>query len=653
GEMMKTRMQPIGNVLNKFHRVVRDLWQELRKNIAITISGAETELDKSLLEAIKDPLTHIVRNSCDHGVELPQVRKNSGKAEQGTIAIRSYHEGGQVVIEIADDGKGLNKDVLLQKALEKNLISKEQSAQMTEKEIFNLIFAPGFSTASQITNVSGRGVGMDVVRTNIEKIGGTVDLLSQDGRGTTIRLKIPLTLAIVPALIVSCGDGTFAIPQVKLAELVRVDQSSQENRIEYLQGAPVYRLRGKILPLIDLNSVLGHAHQDAAVRPITNIAVLNAETYSFGLIVDSIQDTADIVVKPLSRLLKSLHVYSGATILGDGSVALILDVQGIAKVARVRNEANAPEKTTVGATDQNSNHHRTEFQDFLLVHLQSPTKHAIILSYVHRLEEFKRSDIEISAKRRVVRYRGAILPLISANELLQYPQDPQSVKDTVSVVVVEKAGHLYGVEVDTILDTLSTTADTDTTLATENGIIGNLNTGQELIVVIDPFQIIEAAVPTRPKLTPVSGEKPLIAKATGPALTGAGLTPKRILLVEDMAFFRKLVTGVLEGAGYQVVSASDGLEACQILDSENGAFDLIISDIEMPRMNGFQFATAIRAHAKYKHLPMLALSSRADKSYLQQGLKAGFNSYLEKMQPPLLLNSIEDVLSLSLGGKSA
>ncbi len=263
GEMMKTRMQPIGNVISKFNRVVRDLSQELKKNINLNLHGIETELDKSLLEAIKDPLTHIVRNSCDHGIENPADRKKAGKPVTGNITIKAYHEGGQVIIDIIDDGKGLHKDVILKKALDRALISPNQAAKMSEKEIFNLIFAPGFSTAAKITNVSGRGVGMDVVRTNIEKIGGTVDLTSVAGSGTSTKLKIPLTLAIVPALIVKCGPGTYAIPQVKLEELVRVDQSDPEHKIECLHGAPVLRLRGNILPLVDLGEVLNlGAHRD-------------------------------------------------------------------------------------------------------------------------------------------------------------------------------------------------------------------------------------------------------------------------------------------------------------------------------------------------------------------------------------------------------
>lgn len=374
GEMMKTRMQPIGNILSKYNRVVHDISTELKKEITLNLHGSDTELDKSLLESIKDPLTHIVRNSCDHGIELPELRIKLGKPKMGTIEIKAYHEGGQVVIEVIDDGKGLNKEVLTKKAIEKGIITTGQVPSMTEKEIFHLIFAPGFSTAANITNLSGRGVGMDVVRTNVERIGGSVELESTEGKGSTIRLRIPLTLAIVPALIIKSGGETFAIPQIKLEELVRVENHSDTNKIEFLHGVPVYRLRGQILPLVNLNTILKlnknknkdkNKNTDESDKAI-NIAVLNADKCSFGLIVDEILDTADIVVKPINRLLKSLQVYSGATILGDGSIALILDVVGISKATQI-----ARDKGTASSSEAISHHQsdmtNREFQEFLIV----------------------------------------------------------------------------------------------------------------------------------------------------------------------------------------------------------------------------------------------------------------------------------------------
>jgi two-component system chemotaxis sensor kinase CheA len=633
GEMMKTRMQPIGNILNKYNRVVRDLSQELRKNITLTLNGSETELDKSLLESIKDPLTHIVRNSCDHGIEMPEVRVSAGKSENGNICIRAYHEGGQVVIEVTDDGKGLHRDALLAKALEKGLLNQTQAASMNDKEVFNLIFAPGFSTAAVVTNVSGRGVGMDVVRTNIEKIGGTVELSSVPGKGTTTKIKIPLTLAIIPALIIRSGSGTFAIPQVKLEELVRVERAGAEHKIEYLHGAPVFRLRGNILPLVDLNQIMGVKKKETETQDAFNIAVLSADQCSFGLIVDEIQDTADIVVKPLNRLLRSLQVYSGATILGDGSIALILDIQGISKVAHV------------GASKANNRAQRmdqkvsSDFQEYLLVGLNSPTKHALVLGYVNRLEEFKRSAIELSGKNRVIRYGKSILPILPVSELLGYGASKMnSEKETISVVVIQKGGVFYGLEVDEIIDTLSTDADVDSELTRQPGFFGNLNTPDGLIVAIDPFEIIALAYPES-----ASAEKSVQAGVT-PINSKRQKRPLRILLVEDTVFFRKAVTIILQKEGHDVTIAVDGKEAVEILNRHSEKFDLIISDIEMPRMNGFEFAQAVRANQSFSLIPLLALSSRADKKYAEQGLKAGFNRYLEKLKPGLLIETISDLM---------
>lgn len=656
GEMLKTRMQAIGNILTKFHRVVRDLSHELKKDINFTVTGAETELDKTLLEAIKDPLTHIVRNSCDHGIETPAIRKSVGKPETGTISIKSYHEGGQVVIEISDDGKGLNKDVLIKKALEKGLVNPSQVAKMNDKEIFELIFAPGFSTAASVTNVSGRGVGMDVVRTNIERIGGTVELSSINGFGTNTKLKIPLTLAIVPALIIKSGQGSYAIPQMKLEQLVRVDQSSSENKIEFLLGAPIFRLRGNILPLVDLNKVLGLSDRKIDDNSVSNIAVLNADGCSFGLIVDEVLDTADIVVKPLTKLLKSLHVYSGATILGDGGIALILDVLGLSKVANLGADKKNKE-------DSKKDKRNLEYQDFLIVRLNSPTKHAIVLGFVHRLEEFKRSAIEISGNQRVIRYGSHILPLITCNDQLSLKNTGDSTSDLVSVVVIQKTGMLFGLEVNEIIDTLSTDLDANPSVVPQTGIFGNINTPEELIVVIDPFELINNAFP-EVAVSPIRSQN--IEQASPPVsfytesssletqrtpqrvvnvVVNSNKTYQKILLVEDTVFFRRAVADVLVKAGHSVSTAGDGKEALDILIKSPEAFDLVISDIEMPRMNGFELATAIRANNDLRHLPLLALSSRADKKYLDQGMQVGFDMYLEKLKPIILLDAVLNVVN--------
>ncbi|XGC81072.1 chemotaxis protein CheW [Bdellovibrio bacteriovorus] len=632
-EMMKTRMQPIGNILNKFQRLVRDLSRDLNKKMELHLQGTETELDKTLLEAVKDPLTHIIRNSCDHGMETPEERRQAGKAETGHITVRAFHEGGQVVIEISDDGRGLHKDKILNKALEKGLITPDKAATLSEREVHNLIFAPGFSTAAQVTNISGRGVGMDVVRSNIDKIGGVVELNSQQGAGTTIRLKIPLTLAIVPAMIVRCDDDRYAIPQVKLVELVRVDNSNSESHIEYLQGNAFYRLRGNLLPLVNMKSLLGFCTKDEAAKSlpdVINIVVVRAERQLFGLIVDEVVDTADIVVKPLARFLKSVNVYSGATVLGDGSIALILDVMGIAqRLSLMSGQHEALNQNSVSAGSRG-----VETQEFLLFRLDSPARHAIPLDLVHRLEEFKTSDVQMSGDTRVIHYRGSILPLISLNNFLGYQSESSKPEgDILSVIVTRKNGQYFGIEVSEILDVLQTEANVESAFSDKKGILGNVLIEKEIIVIVDSLQIIDELIPQARS-----------HDARTPEVVVDAIQRRRhnILYAEDNAFFRKHVKTHLEKAGYTVITAIDGSDAILKLEEmPRHEVSLIISDIEMPKMNGLQLAGKIRKDESWKDIVLLALTTKYDDRSLKEGLEAGFNAYLEKLNPDSLIQAID------------
>ncbi len=414
--VMKTRMQPIDSLWSKFPRIVRDVSISCGKKIRIEMEGRDTELDKTILEAIKDPLTHILRNSIDHGVEKPEVRLAKGKAEEGVLHMRAYHEGGRVNIEITDDGAGIDPERVKRKALEKGLITADHAARMSEREAIELIFLPGFSTAEKITNVSGRGVGMDVVKTNVEKIGGTVDVQSRLGLGTTLRIKIPLTLAIIPALVVTSGGERFAIPQVSLLELVRIEGG--ESKIERIHGTPVYRLRGNLLPLIYLNRVLGlktPGGVDETAGESANIVVLRGGERQFGLVVDQINDTEEIVVKPLGKQLKGVNVFAGATIMGDGRVALILDVMGLAQKANVVSQS--AEEIVRDEADK-SDDAANQKQTLLLCKLQGGRRLAIPLSRVARLEEFPIDSLESAGGRPVVQYRGQIMPLLDVAEMI-------------------------------------------------------------------------------------------------------------------------------------------------------------------------------------------------------------------------------------------
>jgi two-component system chemotaxis sensor kinase CheA len=449
--IMKTRMQPIATVWNKFPRVVRDVAKSVNKQVRLEMEGKETDLDKTIIEAIKDPLTHIIRNSVDHGIESPERRTAAGKNPEGVVLLRAFHEGGHVIIEIRDDGAGLNTDRIKQKAVEKNLVSSEKLARMSEQEIHRLIFAPGFSTAEQITNISGRGVGMDVVRSNIEKIGGQVDIYSTRSQGSTIKIKIPLTLAIVPALIISSGGERFAIPQVNLIELVRVNGKNIFTQIEEIRGANFFRLRGNLLPLVYLNRELNLREKDP-VEDIDdaalNIIVIKADERLFGLVVDEVHDTEEIVVKPLSNQIKAITVLSGATIMGDGHVALILDVLGLARRGRVLGNIRDDAATQVKEKDKQQVNNQKE--TLLIIQAAEGYRAAIPLSIVNRLEEIGSQSIEIASGQTVVQYRDGILPLIDLAAYFNAPRTECS--DTCHVIVYEKQGTRCGFVVQKIID---------------------------------------------------------------------------------------------------------------------------------------------------------------------------------------------------------
>ena len=490
--VMKTRMQPIGSVWSRFPRTVRDVALGCCKQVRIQMEGQETELDKTLIEAIKDPLTHLVRNAVDHGIEHPEARRAAGKDPEGVMSLRAFHEGGQVNIEISDDGAGLNLQKIVQKAVQKGLITADQAARMTEREMANLVFAAGLSTAEKITNVSGRGVGMDVVKTNIERIGGTVDVQTVLGKGTSVKIKIPLTLAIVPALIVTSGGQRFAIPQVSLLELVGLDGNQAHKGVEMIHGVPVYRLRGRLLPLVHLKQVLktgpvedagtagsmpgGDSIRENASTDVSsgkafervNIVVLQADGRRFGLVVDEISDTEEIVVKPLGRHLKNISVYAGATIMGDGKVALILDVLGLAQSSSIVAETHERAR----AEQEQAKAEETDLQKLVLFAGRSGSRMAVPLSMLARLENIPGADVERSGNQWVTQYRGQILPLIRISHALRERRNMDRAEggaescgdaraadiltlptsDNLQVLVLENQGHSFGLVVNKILD---------------------------------------------------------------------------------------------------------------------------------------------------------------------------------------------------------
>jgi two-component system, chemotaxis family, sensor kinase CheA len=504
--VMKTRMQPIDTVWNKLPRVVRDLAVASGKQVRVEMEGKDTDLDKTVIEAIKDPLTHVIRNAVDHGIETPRQRTAAGKPPEGRLFLRAYHEGGQVNIEISDDGAGIDLNRVKQKAIERGLITPEQAAVMREHETLNLVFLPGFSTAAKVTHVSGRGVGMDVVKTNIEKIGGALDVHSRLGEGTTLKIKIPLTLAIIPALIVSSAGDRYAIPQISLLELVRLEGDEARKGIENIHGAPVYRLRGNLLPLVYLSHELetngiprsgsqasGTARANFAA---VNIVVVQADERQFGLVVDEVSDTEEIVVKPLGKHLKGIETFAGATIMGDGRVALILDVMGLARRSSVLSEARerALGDERIVAAGQVSEQHQT----VLLFQGPDDGRMAVPLSLVTRLEEFSQSSIERMGSLEVVQYRGSILPLVRVAALLTerrrkprfVPAKPSIVQDgTLQVVVYTSEQRSAGLVVDRILDIVEENMAT-LQPASREGIQGSIVVQGRVTEILDLEELI-------------------------------------------------------------------------------------------------------------------------------------------------------------------
>lgn len=443
--VMKTRMQPIGQVWSKMPRIVRDLAHQLGREVDLTMEGHETEMDRSVLEAVKDPLTHLVRNSMDHGIERPEDRERAGKPRTGRLLLRAYHESGQVVVEITDDGKGIDPERIGAIAVQRGVVAREQLARMDTKEIIGLIFRPGFSTATEVSNISGRGVGMDVVRTNIERIGGSVDVVSEVGKGTTTRVRIPLTLAIIPALVVGEGGERYAIPQANLVELVRIEGEELRRQVERFAGAPVLRLRGRLLPLVSLAEALGGTAEEGDAL---TVVVVQSDDLTFGLCVSEVHDTQEIVVKPIGRQLKGLAMYAGATIMGDGRVALILDVPGMAQMQGVG--AIAPENVETRGVLEGD---RTAL---LVIEVADGRRAALPLDAVARLEEFPRERIERSGGAEVVQYRDGILPLVRLAPAIGLT-DTAGRGEQVAVVVHEIEDRAVGIVIDRVLDVVEET----------------------------------------------------------------------------------------------------------------------------------------------------------------------------------------------------
>ncbi len=621
--VMKTRMQPIGNAWNKLPRLVRDLSREMGKKIELTMIGADTELDRQVLEFIKDPLTHMVRNSGDHGLETPEERRAAGKPEVGHIALNAFHEGGYIIIEIADDGRGLSIDRIKAKALANGLATEAELLAMSDDQIARFIFRAGLSTAAKVTAVSGRGVGMDVVKTNIERIGGTVDLKNKPGHGTTFTIKIPLTLAIVSALIVEAGHERFAIPQLSVVELVRARKDADgvsESAIERIKGTPVLRLRNRLLPLVSLSELLAlgvaASDDDGAY-----IVVAQVGTNMLGIIVDRVFDTEEIVVKPVAPILRHVTMFSGNTILGDGSVIMILDPNGIARATGVGagTSGNDSKQIGVAATEIP---HSDEKTTMLLFRANGEQKMAVPLGLVARLEDIPRDRIELSCGEPVTQYRGKLMPLVPISGM----HDPD--RETQSVLVFADRDRAMGLMVDRIIDVVDDRLTIELGGA-RPGLLGTAVIRGEATDIIDTgYWLTQAARDW----------------FDGAAPAGQDARQRQVLVVDDNAFFRQLLVPTLGAAGFLVTAVGGAVEALRLREAGR-TFDAIVSDIDMPDMDGLAFARAVRASGPWASIPMIALTARAEQRDAEAGKAAGFTDYVTKSRREDLIEALRGCLS--------
>ncbi len=616
--VMKTRMQPIGNAWAKMPRLVRDLSNDLGKKIELEMRGAETELDRQVLELIKDPLTHMVRNSGDHGLEMPEARRAAGKPDTGRIMLNAYHEGGHILIEIADDGRGLNTTRIRAKALAQGLATEGELAAMSDREVHRFIFRAGFSTAAAVTAVSGRGVGMDVVKTNVERIGGTIDVSSREGEGTSFTIKIPLTLAIVSALIVEVAGERFAIPQIGVLELVRVGGGS-ETRIERIKDAPILRLRDRLLPLVTLGAVLGlEPERDVVANApeVGFVVVTQVGAHVFGIIVDHLYDTEEIVVKPVAPILRHIGMFSGNTILGDGSVIMILDPNGIARVTGVTGQGAEARLAEAQAGAGMRSSDRTAL---LLFRAGDETPKAVPLGLVARLDDIPADRIETSGGKPVVQYRGQLMPLLSMGGEYGLGGEP---KDRQTVLVFTDGAQSLGLMVDAILDVVE---EPLAILAGQGrpGFLGSAVVAGKVTDVVDTGWWLR------------QGSDDWFRAS------GQGITPRRLLVVEDSAFFRELVSPALGAEGYEVVAVEGAMQALRLRE-RGEMFDAIISDIEMPDMDGYGFVRDVRAGGAWRDLPMIALSGRAEPAAVARARAAGFTDYVAKFDREALVASLTD-----------
>ncbi|MEN8908136.1 MAG: chemotaxis protein CheW [Clostridiales bacterium] len=650
-KIMQTRMQPVSNVFNKFPRLIRDLSKSINKRIDLEIEGGSVELDKAVIESLNDPLTHLIRNSADHGLEFGDERKKVGKEEIGKIKLKAYHEGGYVYIDIADDGRGIDINKVIEKSLEKNIITNEKLKKMTEKEIIQLIFRPGFSTTKSVSNISGRGVGMDVVKSNIEKLGGTVEVFTKMNLGTTIRLMLPLTLAIIQSLIVEINGHKFALPQANLKEIVRIKVGDSKRHIEYLHDSEVLRLRGRLLPIFHLSDILEidrkyidpimmkekidrrvnltdirEKEDDNEVKSRRNdensvirILVLQIGLKLFGVAVDTISASEETLVKPLPKFFKECGCYSGVTIMGDGKAAMILDVEGIMKLSSFKFNIDIDEQSKKLINDRDN---LTETQNLLLFKCSGNEIYSIDLSMISRVEEIDLKHIEKIGDKEYIKHENTKLRIIYPEDYL--PVNSGKHSDKRYILIPKHVKYPIGISVEKIIDNINIKLDLNKDDKKIHGLLGTTIYESKIVLILNIYELFELA-------DPEFYSKDSLEYGKG-----------KILLVEDTPFFQKQEREYLESSGFEVVLTSNGKEALTVLEKEK--FDCVISDIQMPLMDGIELIKKIRENNKISNLPAIALTSMSTEKQKKIGLDSGFDYYEIKLDRDNLIKTINRAL---------
>ena len=630
----QTRMQPVGGLFSKFPRLVRDLARDLGKEVEIRLEGAEVEIDKTILEGLSDPLTHMVRNAVDHGIESPAERMAARKPSGGTVILRASHQAGQVVIEISDDGKGLVTEKIAASSLAKGLVTREQLQSMSDREKMALIFLPGVSTAEKLSDVSGRGVGMDVVKTNLDRLGGKIEIDSTPGKGSRFRIKLPLTLAIIPSLLVSNGGQRFAIPQVSVGELIRISHTQIAQRTDRVGDAEVLNLRDRMVPLVYLADALSLPRSEAAQRAL-NVVLVDTGAFEYGLVVDELHDTVEIVVKPLGRHLKGIPDYAGATILGDGRVAVILDVAGLAaRVALTAGAAEALSRQEAGDAADGERHSLLLFQN-------APGEVcAVAIEQVSRIERVRAEQIEYLGGRRTMQHRGASLPVVTLHDAAAVGELTQEQRWV--VIVFESMGQPLGLLAAEPLDMVEAALAIDTVTLRQPGVAGSAVLKNRTILILDIFDLAAAARPEwAQQLVPAA-----------PLGNTADEAPT-VLVADDSDFFRTQVQRLAEAVGCRVLAAEDGQAAWELLDQHAGHVCLVATDIEMPRLDGLALTRQIRADQRFAGLPIIALSSLAGEEEIARGMAAGVTEYQVKLNKDELTESIRKAVRETANGPAA